>query len=190
MPWRKKNEDLDQNCTAKGSHVGSGGRVAYFLVANAFNRGVILYEQYHGSIHGEIFAEFILEHFNDIFEKSTNPKQKLFLQDGDPRQNSKKAKVGLDSIGAEIFSIPSRCPDMNPIENIFNITKEMLHSDAFSKNITKENFEEYSKRIKETLHSLPLETINKTIGSMPIRMRIIVKGKEMRKRNGFKYIFP
>ena len=115
--------------------------------------------------------------------KAQTQNRNFFLQDGDPRQNSKKAKVGLDSIGAEIFSIPSRCPDMNPIENIFNITtKEILHSDTFSKNITNKNFEEYSKRIKETLHSLPLETINKTIESMPIRMGLIVKGKGMRKR--------
>ena len=64
---------------------------------------------------------------------------------------------------------------MNPTENIFNI-KEMLHADTLSKNITKENFEEFSKSVKDTLHSTPLETINKTIGSMPGRMEMIVKG--------------
>ena len=56
---RKKSAGLDLNCTAKGSHVGSGGRVAHFLVAIAFNRGIILFEQYHGSINGEMFAQFI-----------------------------------------------------------------------------------------------------------------------------------
>ena len=66
---------------------------------------------------------------------------------------------------------------MNPIENIFNITKDMSHADALSKNITKEYFEEYSKRVKETLHPVPLETINKTIGSMSSRMGMIVKEK-------------
>ena len=70
-----------------------------------------------------MFAQFILEHFNDTFEKKANLKQKLFLQYGDPGQNSKKAKVALDSIGAEIFSIPPRIPNMNPIEDIFNIAK-------------------------------------------------------------------
>ena len=171
---------MDLNCTAKGSHVGSGGTVGHFLVAIAFNRGVILCEQYHGKINDEMFGEFILEHFNDTFEKSANPKQKLLLQDGGPSQNSKKAKVALNSIGAEIFSIPPSSSDMNPIENIFNITKDMSHADALIKNITKENFEEYSKRVKETLHPVPLETINKTIGSMSSRMGMIVKGKGKR----------
>ena len=50
---------------------------------------------------------------------------------------------------------------MNPIENIFSIIKETLHADALSKNIIKENFEEYSKAVKETLHSIPLETVKK-----------------------------
>ena len=123
-----------------------------------------------------MFAQFILEHFNDTFEKSTNPKQKLFLQDGDPSQSSEKAKPALDSIGAEVFFIPPRSSHMNPIETIFNIKKK-LHADALSKNITKENFEEYSKRVKETLNPTPLETINKTVGSIPRRMEMIVKGK-------------
>ena len=151
-------------------------------MAIAFNRRVILCEQYYGNINGEMFAQFILEHFNDAFEKSANPKQKLFLQDGDPSQNSKKTKVALDSIGAEIFSIPPRSPDMNPTRNVFNITKETLHAYALSKSITKKNFEEYSKRVKETMHSIPLETVNKNIGSMPSRMGMTFKGKGKRIR--------
>ena len=129
-----------------------------------------------------MFAQFILEQFNDTFQKAQTRNRNIFLQDGDSSQNSKKAKVALDSTGAKIFSIPPRSLEMNPIENVFNITKEMLHADALSKNITKENFEEYSKRVKETLHSIPLETINKTIGSMPSRMRMVVKGKGKRIR--------
>ena len=123
MAWKKKGEGLDLICTSKGSHVGSGSRVAHFLVAIAFNRGVILCKQYYGNINSEMFAQFILEHFNDTFEKNANLKQKLFLQYGDPSQNSKKEKVALDSIGAEIFSIPLRIPNINPIEDIFNIAK-------------------------------------------------------------------
>ena len=66
---------------------------------------------------------------------------------------------------------------MNPLENIFSITKEMLHANALSKNIIKENFEEYSKAVKETLHSIPLETVKKTIESMLSQIRTIVQGK-------------
>ena len=109
-----------------------------------------------------------------IWEKP-KPETEFFLQVGDPSQNSKKTKVALDNIGTEIFSIPWLSTDMNPTENIFSI-KEMLHADTLSKNITKENFEEFSKSVKDTLHSIPLETINKTIGSVPSHLEMIAKG--------------
>ena len=37
MTWRQRNEGLDPLCTAKGSHTGSGGRIAHFIVAISFN---------------------------------------------------------------------------------------------------------------------------------------------------------
>ena len=64
---------------------------------------------------------------------SVNPTGKLFLQDGDRSQNSKKAKTALDEVGSRQFSIPPRSPDLNPIENIFNLVKAKLREDAFDK---------------------------------------------------------
>ena len=48
----------------------------------------------------------------------------MFVQDGDPSQNSKAAKTALSKIGAVQFSIPPRSPDLNPIENVFNQWKK------------------------------------------------------------------
>ena len=33
MTWRQRSEGLDPLCTEKGSHTGSGGRIARFIVA-------------------------------------------------------------------------------------------------------------------------------------------------------------
>ena len=46
-----------------------------------------------------------------------------------------------------------------------------------SKNLAFENFDHFSKRVKETLLSLPLKTINKTIESIPKRIEMITKRK-------------
>ena len=100
--WRgeKRDEGLEPYCTAKGSHVGSGGNVAHFMVAIAYDKGFIMCQQYKGRLSGEIFSEFIAEHFQETFALSANPKGKLFLQDGDPSQNSKLARVLLEKEGA------------------------------------------------------------------------------------------
>ena len=93
-------------------------------------KGVILCGQYERRIDGEKFVNFVREYFEKIFEHSANPTGNLFLQDGDPSQNSEKVKAALDAVGARLFSIPPRSPDMNSIENLFNYTKDKLRQQA------------------------------------------------------------
>ena len=178
MAWRTRDEGL--NCTVKGSHVGSGGKVPHFIVAIACGKGIILCEQYHRRINGEMFVEFITEHFDDTFEKSANPRGKLFLQDGDPSQNSKKAKVSWDKVEARKFDIPPRSPDINPIENVFNFVKAELHAQALRDSIAQENFQQFSSRVKQTLESIPIDYIDKTIDSMGKRLSMIIKRRGRR----------
>ena len=54
--YRKKSEGLNQYCTAKGSKVGSGGKIVKFLVAISYNVGVILCEEYEHD--GKFFCVF------------------------------------------------------------------------------------------------------------------------------------
>ena len=72
MTWRKASDGLSFNKTSKGSHEGSGGRTAHFIVAIAFNKGVILAEQYEGNLNGQKFADFVREQFPTLFESSSN----------------------------------------------------------------------------------------------------------------------
>ena len=40
MAWRRPNEGLKFKCTAKGSHEGTGGKVAHFIAAVAYGKGL------------------------------------------------------------------------------------------------------------------------------------------------------
>ena len=104
MTWRLKNKGLHPHCTTKGSQVGSGGRVAHFIVAITHQKGVALCEQYEGKINGDMFSDLIKTHIQDNFSRCRIPKDKRFLQDGCPVQNSKKARQALDTVGAIKFS--------------------------------------------------------------------------------------
>ena len=128
MAWQLKNAGLYPHCISKGFHVGSGGRVAYFIVAIAHQKGVVLCKQHEGKINGDMFSDFIKTHFQETFSRCRVPKGKSFVQDGCPVQNSKKARQALDTVGAIKFSIPSRSPDFNPVENIFNYVKSELRT--------------------------------------------------------------
>ena len=180
MSWRKPNDGLDFNFTAKGSHVGSGGKVAHFMAAIAHGKGVILAEQYEGKINGEKFSDFIRSRFPTMFENSANSRGKLFLQDGDPSQNSKVARDAMEDVGARKFSIPARSPDLNPIENVFHNVKDKLREDAINENIVHETYEQFCERVKKTLMDFNPDVVDRTIESMPKRVEMIIKRKGQR----------
>lgn len=49
------DESLRAHCTAKQSHVGSGGKVARFIVTIVHQKVVVLCEQYKGKINRGMF---------------------------------------------------------------------------------------------------------------------------------------
>jgi len=136
--WRRKDEGLAPYCTSRGTHVGSGGKVLHMAVAITYEHGVILCKPY---VHmdGQFFSNFITNNFKRIF-KQTGKKSKIYLQDGDPSQNSASARIALKRLNAKVLSIPPRSPDLNPIENLFAYTKKELRSQAFKEKITRETY--------------------------------------------------
>lgn len=177
MAWRKKGEGLHLFCTQKGKKAGTGGRMAHFIVAIAYGKGVICCQQYDGTITGKLFAKFIHQNFDRMFADSADPIGKQFLQDGCPSQNSKAAKDAMDVVGATLFPIPARSPDLNPIENLFAAVNRQLDTDAVEQNITSESYEQFSDRVQSTLEKYPVVAIDKLIGSMDKRIELIIKGK-------------
>ena len=140
MTWRKKPEGLALKCTTKEKKEGSEDEMGKVFVAIAYGHGAVLCEQYEEQLTGQFFADFFREYFENAFEISSNPRGKLFLQDGDPSQNSLKAKNAIFDIGTRMFSIPPRSTDINPIENLFHLVKKQLKRDALEQNITQESY--------------------------------------------------
>lgn len=177
--WRKKGEGLI--ITAKGSKDLAGGKRLHVMVAIAYNKGVILCEPYD-KMNGKFFASFIRQHFNLCFGKA-GPKRdgkRLFVMDNDPSQISKMAENALTDIECELLRIPPRSPDINPIENVFHLVKNLLESEAIQENITCETFEQFKTRVLRTIKNVDPTIIDKTIESMPQRIRLIIKGKGYR----------
>jgi transposase len=178
--WRKRGEGLNFKCTAKGKK--EGGTFVNFMIGIAYGKGVVICERWLGTITGEKFAAIVKRCFRKAFQKSANPKGKLFLMDGCPRQNSKAAMRAIAEVGAKVFKIPARSPDLNPIENFFNIATMKLHNDAIEKQITKENMyiDEFSARVTKTMKSFSSSEIDKIIDSMDKRITKVLKGKGQR----------
>ena len=85
--WRKQQERLAFGCTAKGSYCGTGGRVAKFMVALSYGKGVVLCKQYE-TLNGQYCKSLNEREFPRMFRVCKKARQKLFMQDNDPSQNS------------------------------------------------------------------------------------------------------
>jgi hypothetical protein len=179
--WRKRSEGLTPGCTAKGQKTGTGGRVVKLMVAISYDKGVVICKAYD-KLDGRYFANFIDENFVSMFGTADKSLKRLWLQDGDPSQNSAMARAAMDRANCELLKIPPRSPDLNPIENIFKLVSDALRKQVIRSQITKETYEEFKNRVISTIQSLPLEVINNTIASMPNRVKEIIKRKGQRLR--------
>lgn len=65
-----------------------------------------------------MLSDFIKTYFQEPFSRRRIAKGERFLEDGCPIQNSKKASQAFETVGAIKFSILSRSPEFNPIEEI------------------------------------------------------------------------
>ena len=88
------------------------------ILGMAHNVGVVLCKERTQPMSGTYYAELVLEAFPTALERTMNPHGKKVLLDGDPSQNSRRAKQALDQIGAKVFLIPPRSQDLNPIKSL------------------------------------------------------------------------
>ena len=131
----------------------------------------------YDKLDGAYFADFVRRNFRTMFRKSGKKYSKLFVQDNCPILNCAKAQKAVKEVGGKLFAIPKRSGDFNPIENIFNVVKKVLKTQAIRLNITSESFQEFAERVEATLYSLPSEIIDNTIASMYKRLDIIIKNR-------------
>lgn len=178
MEWMKEGETLNFGCTAKGKKEGVNN--ANFMVGIAPGRGVVLCEQYFGTITGAKMAAIATVALEDAYSKCTLPCSRTILQDNCTRQNSAAAMVAFARHRTLIFPIPARSPDLNPIENFFNLVKRMLKLQARVGNIQEETFDEFSARCSSTMKAYPADKIDDIIKSMPKRINMVLKAKGQR----------
>lgn len=177
--WRKRSEGL--SITAKGSKDLAGGRRLHLMVAIARKKGVICAEEYE-KMSGCYFSDFIERRFPIMFRQmgKTSRTRKTFVMDNDPSQTSAQARKTLSKLGIELKEIPPRSPDLNPIENVFHAVKRQLREDAKIQRIDRETWNEFVMRVKSTILNTSTNYIDRTIESMPKRIKQIIANKGRR----------
>ena len=130
---------------------------------------------------GTLFARIVRRMFPGILSGVDKPSRRVLL-DNEPCQNCAAAVRAFAAVGAQRLRIPPRSPDLNPIENIFNITKQALARTAVRDHIERETEAQFAERVQRTLRDVAMLHADRTIESMPTRVRLIANGNGHRSR--------
>lgn len=94
-----------------------------------------------------------------------------FLQDGAPSHKAKRVMDYLKTKKIELVDWPGNSPDLNPIENVWNVMKNKV------KEASPSNMEEMMQTIKTVWVNLSMSYFDKLVRSMPERMKAVIKAK-------------
>ena len=140
--WRKRSEGLQ--VTVKGSKSLAGGKRLHLLVAISYKQGVVMVQEYE-KMPGRYFAWFVPSKFPVQFLRKRE--RKWFTMDNDPSQQSVAARKAIEKECCELFCIPARSSDLNPIENMFHIAKKSSSDKLYIRKL----YERHGRNLKVEL---------------------------------------
>ena len=71
--------------------------------------------------------------------------------DGDPSQNSARAKANMPRVGCQLFKIPPRSPELNGCENVCHIEADKLRKDALERASTRQPTNNFAIKCEKLL---------------------------------------
>lgn len=128
-------------------------------------KGTMKQDQYK-----EVLNSRLLPQLRDWFP---NGEPFVFMQDGAPCHTAKSIKTFLDEKSVPLLAWPGNSPDMNPIENVWELIKREVAKDVIT---TKTR--PLEKIIHVWNHHPELqETVQSCINSMPKRIQALIAAK-------------
>lgn len=101
------------------------------------------------------------------------PGDTVFMQNNDPKHKAKITMNWLRNRGITCMDWPAQSPDINPIENLWNILKKKI----IVRNQTPQNLEQLWVAVNEEWSKISPEILENLVASMPKRMQLIIKAK-------------
>ena len=116
--------------------------------------------------------------YRDILEKVMLPHAKrelpsdwIFQHDNDPKHTARVVKDWLGKEEVQTLQWPPQSPDLNPIENLWNEVKRLLHNQRYHSAL------ELEKAVKHIWTSFTDVFLNALIDSMPRRCHAVIEAK-------------
>jgi transposase len=106
-------------------------------------------------------------------EMSEEKGQVVFQQDGAPSHTAKRTIAWLDINKVDRMPHPPSSPDMNPIEPLWHILKDIIRARTHIPT----TLDELKTAVKEAWDQITVEDVDKLVGSMEDRVQALLKAK-------------
>lgn len=166
--WRKPNEELKKRNLRATVKYGGGHVMVWGCFAAS---GVGNLEFIESKMNAEMYVDILKKNLKPSAAKLGLENRFHFYQDNDPKHKSYISRTWLLYNCPKVIETPPQSPDMNPIENLWEILDRKIRESHIS---TK-------KELKEVLlrewQNISPETTLKLVESMPGRMNAVIETK-------------
>ena len=162
--WRLPGERFLDACVwEKVKHDGGGKMVWGFISWD----GVMELVEVKGSMDTKQYLEVLQGHYLEYHHQDTN---NIFQQDGAPCHTSKKAQQWFEEKGVTVSDWPAQSPDLNPIEDIWNILDKAIRA----RERLPTSLRQLMDALIEEWQKIPIDVVRKLYEGMPTRMQAVI----------------
>lgn len=166
--WRKKHERYLQQCLSPTVKHG-GGKVMVWGCISASGVGSLI--RVEGNLNHQGYINILQEGMLPSARQLFGRMPYIFQQDNAPCHTARAVQAFFDANGVEVMKWPAQSPDMNPIENLWQVFKSRVHKRKPT------NLNQLWEFISQEWRNFTPQEIQKLVGNMPKRVQALQKAK-------------
>lgn len=175
---RTKDEEFDDDCVIP-KFKQSSLRIMVWGCMMKGKRGPLVVLEYPGGKGGGMTAaryrEQVLEGvLLEFWQNMSNERGEVFFQqDGASSHTAKVTKAWFESHRIKVFPHPASSPDLNPIEHLWHLLKEIIR--GLERAPT--TIDELKEAVRQAWDQITVEDVDKYAGSMEDRVQAVIAAK-------------
>lgn len=165
--WRKRGEAQSPSCLKSSVKFPQSVMVWGAMSSAGVGSLCFIKSKVNAVVYQEILEHFMLPSADKLYGENNF----IFQHDLAPAHSAKTTASWFADHNITVLDWPANSPDLNPIENLWGITKKRVRDTCCK------NAEELKAALKETWASITPQQCNRLITSMPRRIDAVIRAK-------------